>query len=140
MHAHEHLPDEMKVEGKAAIIFRVEVGSCGVPGAGVDPWNQVLSTVLCLQSVPSHCAVHREAESLLSVLQLPGFPPISSQILLHPARLSLRYLLDANLPGNGCKRCSASSCPHTRRPPACTSALTASLLLVQLSSTRCCAG
>ncbi|CAF89521.1 unnamed protein product [Tetraodon nigroviridis] len=73
VHAYERLPDEMKVEGKAAVVFRVE-------------------------SVPSHGAVHREAESLLSLLQLPAFPPISSQSLLHPARLSLRYLLDANLP------------------------------------------
>lgn len=104
------------------------------------PWNQVLSSVLCFQSVPSHYAVHREAESLLSVLQLPDFPPISSQSLLHPARLSLRYLLDANLPCNGCKRCSASSCPYTQLPPACASVLTVSLLLVQLSSTLCCAG
>lgn len=83
------------------------------------PWNQVLSSVLCFQSVPSHYAVHREAESLLSVLQLPGFPPISSQSLLHPARLSLRYLLDANLPGKGCTRGSASSCPSTASPSTC---------------------
>lgn len=37
VHAYEHLPDEMKVEGKAAVVFRVEVGSCWLPGAGADP-------------------------------------------------------------------------------------------------------
>lgn len=35
----------------------------------------------------------------MKFLQLPAFPPISRQTLLHPALLSLRYLTDANLPG-----------------------------------------
>nr|XP_046229256.1 TATA box-binding protein-associated factor RNA polymerase I subunit B isoform X2 [Scatophagus argus] len=73
VNAYEELPDEMKLEGKDALIFRVE-------------------------SVPSHHAVHQEAETLLHFLQLPAFPPISRQSLLHPALLSLRYLSDANLP------------------------------------------
>ena len=82
--------------------------------------------------MPSHCAVHREAETLLRLLQLPAFPPISSQSPLHPARLSLRYLLDANLPGQACSGLRGPA-PASRR------VLTVSLLL-QLSSTRCCGG
>ncbi|XP_032399711.1 TATA box-binding protein-associated factor RNA polymerase I subunit B [Etheostoma spectabile] len=73
VNAYEALPDEMKLEGKDALIFRVE-------------------------SVPSHRAVHKEAQTLILFLQLPAFPPISQQSLLHPALLSLRYLMDANLP------------------------------------------
>ncbi|XP_041814754.1 TATA box-binding protein-associated factor RNA polymerase I subunit B isoform X2 [Chelmon rostratus] len=53
VNSYEELPDEMKLEGKDALIFRVE---------------------------------------------LPAFPPISRQSLLHPALLSLRYLTDVNLP------------------------------------------
>lgn len=56
--------------------------------------------VCCLQAVPSHQTVHKEAETLLLFLQLPAFPPVSRQSLLHPSLLSLRYLMDANLPGN----------------------------------------
>lgn len=125
MHAHERLPEEMKVEGKAAVIFRVEVGSAEPGGAAAGP--EPLPPV---QAVPSHCAVHREAESLLSLLQLPAFPPISSQSLLHPARLSLRYLLDANLPGELRPR------PLPRPLPP---HVTECVLLLQLSSTRRCA-
>ncbi|XP_030261202.1 TATA box-binding protein-associated factor RNA polymerase I subunit B [Sparus aurata] len=73
VNAYEDLPDEMKLEGKDALIFRVE-------------------------DVPSHQRVHKEAETLLLFLQLPAFPPISRQSLLHPSLLSLRYLMDANLP------------------------------------------
>ncbi|XP_026196406.1 TATA box-binding protein-associated factor RNA polymerase I subunit B [Anabas testudineus] len=73
VNAHEELPEEMKLDGKNAFIFKVE-------------------------SVPSHRAVHKEAQTLLLFLQLPAFPPISRQSLLHPALLSLRYLMDANLP------------------------------------------
>uniref|UniRef100_UPI0037E73436 TATA box-binding protein-associated factor RNA polymerase I subunit B n=1 Tax=Semicossyphus pulcher TaxID=241346 RepID=UPI0037E73436 len=73
VNAYEELPEEMKLEGKDALIFRVE-------------------------SVPSHRAVHQEAHALVLLLRLPAFPPISRQSLLHPALLSLRYLTDANLP------------------------------------------
>ncbi|XP_076613267.1 TATA box-binding protein-associated factor RNA polymerase I subunit B isoform X2 [Chaetodon auriga] len=69
----EELPDEMKLEGKDALIFRVE-------------------------SIPSHQAVHKEAQNLVLFLELPAFPLIDRQSLLHPALLSLRYLTDANLP------------------------------------------
>lgn len=73
VNAFEELPEEMKLHGKDALIFRVE-------------------------SVPSHRAVHRQAQALLHLLQLQTFPPISRRSLLHPALLSLRYLADANLP------------------------------------------
>ncbi|XP_062266965.1 TATA box-binding protein-associated factor RNA polymerase I subunit B [Platichthys flesus] len=73
VNAFEELPEEMKLDGKDALIFRVE-------------------------SVPSHRLVQRQAQTLLLFLQLQSFPPISRQSLLHPALLSLRYLADANLP------------------------------------------
>ncbi|CAN9507994.1 unnamed protein product [Ophioblennius macclurei] len=71
--AYEQLPDRMRLMGKDVLLFRVE-------------------------SVPSYRAVHGDAEALALFLQLPAFPPISSETLLHPTRLSLRYLADANLP------------------------------------------
>ncbi|XP_028252652.1 TATA box-binding protein-associated factor RNA polymerase I subunit B isoform X2 [Parambassis ranga] len=71
--AYEQLPEEMKLTGKDALLFRVK-------------------------SVPSHRTVHKEAQALTQLLQLPAFPAISSQTLLHPALLSLRYLTEANLP------------------------------------------
>ncbi|XP_040925539.1 TATA box-binding protein-associated factor RNA polymerase I subunit B isoform X2 [Betta splendens] len=73
LNAYEELPEEMKLDGKDGFIFRVE-------------------------SIPSHHTLHKEAQTLLLFLQLPAFPPISRQSLLHPALLSLRYLMDANLP------------------------------------------
>ncbi|XP_019110221.2 TATA box-binding protein-associated factor RNA polymerase I subunit B isoform X2 [Larimichthys crocea] len=73
VNAFEELPDEMKLEGKDHLIFKVE-------------------------TIPSHESVHKEAQALLHVLQLPPFPPISCQSLLHPALLSLRYLTELNLP------------------------------------------
>ncbi|XP_015237956.1 PREDICTED: TATA box-binding protein-associated factor RNA polymerase I subunit B [Cyprinodon variegatus] len=52
----------------------------------------------CYKIIPSYRSVHKEAQSLILFLQLPTFPPIVPQTLLHPARLCLRYLIDANLP------------------------------------------
>ncbi|XP_026163959.1 TATA box-binding protein-associated factor RNA polymerase I subunit B [Mastacembelus armatus] len=73
VNAYEDLPEEMKLDGRDALIFRVE-------------------------SIPSYHVMHKEAQGLLVFLQLSAFPPISRQCLLHPALLSLRYLIDANLP------------------------------------------
>ncbi|KAM4522640.1 TATA box-binding protein-associated factor RNA polymerase I subunit B [Odontesthes bonariensis] len=73
VNAHEQLPEEMKLSGNEALLFHVE-------------------------SVPSHRTVHKEAQLLVLFLQRPAFPPIGPQTLLHPALLSLRYLVDANLP------------------------------------------
>ncbi|KAM7395871.1 hypothetical protein PAMA_007244 [Pampus argenteus] len=73
VNVYEELPEEMKLFGKDSLIFRV-------------------------QSEPSYQAVHHEAQNMVLLLQLPAFPPISRQSLLHPALLSLRYLMDANLP------------------------------------------
>ncbi|KAM6915490.1 TATA box-binding protein-associated factor RNA polymerase I subunit B [Xenentodon cancila] len=71
--AHEQLPERMKLFGKDALLFQVE-------------------------KVPSHHVVHKEAQVLAVYLQLPAFPSVTGQTLLHPAPLSLRYLIDANLP------------------------------------------
>jgi len=35
-------------------------------------------------------------------MQLPSFPTVSQDCLLHPLTLSVRYMLDANLPGECC--------------------------------------
>ncbi|XP_023152896.1 TATA box-binding protein-associated factor RNA polymerase I subunit B [Amphiprion ocellaris] len=73
VNAYEQLPEEMKVVGKDALLFRVE-------------------------SIPSHRVVHKEAQALVLFLQLPAFPPVTCETLLHPELLSLRYLTDTNLP------------------------------------------
>ncbi|KAG7235311.1 hypothetical protein INR49_002801 [Caranx melampygus] len=73
VNAYEELPEEMMLKGSDGLVFKVE-------------------------SVPSHRLVHKEAEALIPFLQLPAFPPIERQSLLHPALLSVRYLTDANLP------------------------------------------
>lgn len=73
VNAYECFPEEMKLSNKDALIFRV-------------------------QSIPSYSVIHREARDLIRLLQLPAFPPISTQSPLHPLNLSLRYLTDLNLP------------------------------------------
>ncbi|XP_013881926.1 TATA box-binding protein-associated factor RNA polymerase I subunit B isoform X2 [Austrofundulus limnaeus] len=73
VNAFEHLPEEMKLFGSEALIFSTE-------------------------SIPSYSSVHKEAQDLVLFLDLPAPPPVSPQSLLHPTRLSLRYLMDANLP------------------------------------------
>ncbi|XP_068609983.1 TATA box-binding protein-associated factor RNA polymerase I subunit B [Brachionichthys hirsutus] len=73
VNAYRDLPEEMQLQGAGALLLRAE-------------------------SIPAYQEVHKEAESLRLLLQLPAFPPITRQSLLHPALLSLRYLTDANLP------------------------------------------
>ncbi|KAM9778895.1 TATA box-binding protein-associated factor RNA polymerase I subunit B isoform X1 [Syngnathus typhle] len=73
VHAYQDLPEEMRLDCPEALIFTV-------------------------QSIPTHQELHRKAQTLVSFLQLPAFPPIRHQDPLHPAMLSLRYLVDANLP------------------------------------------
>ncbi|KAF7651367.1 hypothetical protein LDENG_00111810 [Lucifuga dentata] len=73
VNAYELLPEEMQMVSRDAVVFRV-------------------------QNVPSYRILHQEAQTLAHFLQLPAFPPISQQSLLHPAMLSLRYLLHLNLP------------------------------------------
>ncbi|TSK57986.1 TATA box-binding protein-associated factor RNA polymerase I subunit B [Bagarius yarrelli] len=70
---HELFHEEMRLFGRDAIIFRVE-------------------------SIPSYSVVQKEAVELAALMKLPMFPPVSQDCLLHPALLSLRYLMDANLP------------------------------------------
>ncbi|XP_076127819.1 TATA box-binding protein-associated factor RNA polymerase I subunit B isoform X2 [Alosa pseudoharengus] len=73
LNIHEVFPEEIKLFGKDASIFRVE-------------------------SIPSYQRVQKEAQLLARVMELPAFPSISAQCLLHPGLLSLRYLTEANLP------------------------------------------
>ncbi|KAM4713405.1 TATA box-binding protein-associated factor RNA polymerase I subunit B [Anableps anableps] len=73
VNAYEELPEEMKLCGQDALLFHVA-------------------------NIPSHRLIHKETQGLIRFLKLPAFPPIIPQTLLHPARLSLRYLTDANLP------------------------------------------
>ncbi|XP_047244211.1 TATA box-binding protein-associated factor RNA polymerase I subunit B [Girardinichthys multiradiatus] len=71
--AYEQLPEEMKLCGRVALLFHIK-------------------------NIPSHRSIHKMAQGLVMFLQLPAFPPINPQTLLHPTLLSLRYLTDANLP------------------------------------------
>lgn len=73
VNVYEEFPEEMQFYGRDAIIFRVE-------------------------TIPSYRKVHREALQMAEILQLPAFPPVTSDCLLHPALLSLRYLIEVNLP------------------------------------------
>lgn len=73
VNSYQDFPEEMKLSNRDALIFRV-------------------------QTVPSYAVVYREAQELIHFLQLPAFPPISSQSSLHPVMLSLRYLIELNLP------------------------------------------
>uniref|UniRef100_A0A8B9HCE1 TATA box-binding protein-associated factor RNA polymerase I subunit B n=1 Tax=Astyanax mexicanus TaxID=7994 RepID=A0A8B9HCE1_ASTMX len=73
INVYEEFPEEMQFYGRDAIIFRVE-------------------------TIPSYRKVHGEALQMAEILQLPAFPPVTSDCLLHPALLSLRYLMEVNLP------------------------------------------
>ncbi|XP_046877452.1 TATA box-binding protein-associated factor RNA polymerase I subunit B isoform X4 [Hypomesus transpacificus] len=73
VNAHEGFPEEMRLYGRDALIFRVE-------------------------SIPSHRALHKEAYTLAVFLDLPPFPPITQDCLLHPSLLTIRYLTEVNLP------------------------------------------
>ncbi|KAK7150253.1 hypothetical protein R3I93_011494 [Phoxinus phoxinus] len=73
MDIQEAFPEEMRLFGKDVHIFKV--------------WH-----------LPSYSTVHREALKLAQIMQLPSFPTVSQDCLLHPLPLTVRYLLDANLP------------------------------------------
>lgn len=60
---------------------------------------RVYEHVCALQTIPSYSKVHTETVEVAALIELPAFPPVSRDCLLHPALLSLRYLMDANLPG-----------------------------------------
>lgn len=100
-----------------------------------------------LQSIPVHGLVHKEAESLIRLLQLPAFPPISRDCPLHPTQLGLRYLREANLPGNRPGANGALSFTHPQTMFVCVFWMhddggddVICPLLVQTSSTRGSAG
>ncbi|XP_062857490.1 TATA box-binding protein-associated factor RNA polymerase I subunit B [Trichomycterus rosablanca] len=73
INAHELFTEEMRFFGRDALLFKVE-------------------------SFPSYNMVHTEAMQLAKLMELPMFPPVTPDCLLHPALLSLHYLIDANLP------------------------------------------
>uniref|UniRef100_A0A3B3ZTN2 TATA box-binding protein-associated factor RNA polymerase I subunit B n=1 Tax=Periophthalmus magnuspinnatus TaxID=409849 RepID=A0A3B3ZTN2_9GOBI len=73
LHAYECFPEEMKMNNRDGLIFRV-------------------------QSMPTYSMIHSESKDLIKLLQLPSFPPISLQSPLHPLNLSRRYLTELNLP------------------------------------------
>ncbi|XP_073672500.1 TATA box-binding protein-associated factor RNA polymerase I subunit B [Garra rufa] len=73
MNVHEMFPEEMRLFGKYVHFFNV-------------------------RSLPSYSLVHNEAMVLAQIIKLPSFPAVSQDCLLHPFPLTVRYLLDANLP------------------------------------------
>lgn len=73
VNTYQDFPDMMKVMGEDALLFGVK-------------------------SFPSYQHLHQDSELMIHFLGLPSFPPIGQDCLLHPAVLSLRYLMDANLP------------------------------------------
>ncbi|RXN16745.1 TATA box-binding -associated factor RNA polymerase I subunit B [Labeo rohita] len=70
---HEAFPEEMRLFGKDVRFFNVRY-------------------------IPSYSLVHKEAVALAQIMKLPSFPTISQDCLLHPLPLTVRYLLEANLP------------------------------------------
>uniref|UniRef100_A0A1A7YTY5 TATA box-binding protein-associated factor RNA polymerase I subunit B n=1 Tax=Iconisemion striatum TaxID=60296 RepID=A0A1A7YTY5_9TELE len=73
LNAYEQFPEEMKLSGNNSDVFNTK-------------------------NIPSHHMVHKVAQSLVLVLELPAFPPVGPESLLHPALLGMRYLADTNLP------------------------------------------
>ncbi|XP_048852821.1 TATA box-binding protein-associated factor RNA polymerase I subunit B-like [Brienomyrus brachyistius] len=73
INAYQNFPEDMKLFGKDALIFRAE-------------------------SIPSYKMVQQEAHKLAVFLGLPRFPPLTSACPLHPSLLCLRYLMELNLP------------------------------------------
>nr|F1R3W0.1 RecName: Full=TATA box-binding protein-associated factor RNA polymerase I subunit B; AltName: Full=RNA polymerase I-specific TBP-associated factor 63 kDa; Short=TAFI63; AltName: Full=TATA box-binding protein-associated factor 1B; Short=TBP-associated factor 1B [Danio rerio] len=73
LHLHETFPAEMRMFGKDVQIFRVLF-------------------------FPSYAFIKKEALVLAKIMKLPSFPTISQDCLFHPVPLTVRYLLEANLP------------------------------------------
>ncbi|KAI7799566.1 TATA box-binding protein-associated factor RNA polymerase I subunit B-like isoform X2 [Triplophysa rosa] len=73
LNIHEYIPKDMRIYGQDSKIFRVD-------------------------SIPSYSTVHKEAVELAKVIKLPAFPTVSQDCLLHPIPLTVRYLLESNLP------------------------------------------
>ncbi|XP_056620480.1 TATA box-binding protein-associated factor RNA polymerase I subunit B-like [Triplophysa dalaica] len=73
LNIHDNFPEEIKIFGRDSLIFRVD-------------------------SIPSYSMVHKEAVDLAQVMKLPSFPMVTRDCLLHPIPLTVRYLLESNLP------------------------------------------
>lgn len=104
MDIQEAFPEEMRLFGKDVHIFQVWVRMTQ-PVHTSSVMNQcvvfliAMTTSTLLQHLPSYSTVHREALNLAQIMQLPSFPTVSPDCLLHPLPLTVRYMLDANLPG-----------------------------------------
>ncbi|KAK2884166.1 hypothetical protein QQF64_015981 [Cirrhinus molitorella] len=73
MNIHEAFPEEMRLFGKDIRAFNV-------------------------RHLPSYSLVHSDVVVLAKIIKLPSFPAVSKDCLLHPFSLTVRYLLEANLP------------------------------------------
>ncbi|TRY55951.1 hypothetical protein DNTS_011338 [Danionella cerebrum] len=74
MDLHDTFPSDLNLYGADVRVFRV-------------------------RHYPSYSVVHNEAVTLAEIINLPSFPTITQDCLLHPVPLSIRYLMGANLPG-----------------------------------------
>lgn len=93
-------PQEMRLFGRDVEVFRVQVRIT----TSSHFMNQCVVFLIAmtsgfLQKLPLYSVVHREALLLAKVMKLPSFPTVSQDCLLHPLPLTVRYLLEANLPG-----------------------------------------
>lgn len=106
MNIHEAFPAEMRLFGKDVQFFNVRVRKTNLVWISsvvkqCAVFLIALTTSGLLQYLPSYSLVHKEAVILARILQLPSFPTVSQDCLLHPFPLTVRYLLEANLP-SGC--------------------------------------
>ncbi len=103
MDIHAAFPTEMRLFGKDDLFFNVRVRKTNLVWITSVVKQCVvfliaLTTSGFLQYLPSYSLVHQEAVALARILQLPSFPTVSQDCLLHPSPLTVRYLLEANLP------------------------------------------
>lgn len=96
-------PQEMRLFGRDVEIFRVRV-RITQPVHTSSVMNQCVVFLIAmtsgfLQKLPLYSVVHKEALLLAKIMKLPSFPTVSKDCLLHPLPLTVRYLLEANLPG-----------------------------------------
>ncbi|XP_066573374.1 TATA box-binding protein-associated factor RNA polymerase I subunit B isoform X2 [Amia ocellicauda] len=73
VNVYEVLPEEMKLFGQDAQLFRTE-------------------------TIPSYSVIKRDTNRIAVFLDLPCFPQITEDCLLHPNLLCIKYLMETNLP------------------------------------------
>ena len=74
INAFQHFPEEMKLYGRDKGIFAIE-------------------------SWPDYEEIHKNMIEVATFLDLPHFPDITEACYLHPSVLSMKYLMEVNLPG-----------------------------------------